>query len=458
MSIEEYSMGIGPFAHQDIDGVSNSLDLWGKNIRDVSLQNCWEYTFYPTTTDSAGPYFFTIPAEPQRYLDLSSFRISGKVKIQQQHATDGSWGPLASTKLSICNLLPASLFRSAEMNMNGKVVTFISTPMIGMKTYMEKICSFSSEAAKTHLYCDRFEMDTPKKWTMATAADDVNAGINKRKQWIAGSKWMDFNMQPHIDLCHVGKLLPDKVDLTLTMIRNEDSYSLISVPAETALKFRIVIEDLALSMRKNEISPVILNDNNARFARGQLAKYPLTRNILRTKSLSSGDSYARLDNVFAGVLPNLLLMGIVTTDSYVGKRESNPYEFKNCNMKEVYVLFNGRSIPANPLKVDFAEDGEQIANAYRHFHDNLNLQGNQGSIITPELFKHGCTLFSFDFSVDRCSGAHVHPQESGSITVCLKFAEALDKAYTVVFYASYDDVLTIDGDRQVQFESSTTNI
>ena len=93
--------------------------------------------------------------------------------------------------------------------------------------------------------------------------------------------------------------------------------------------------------------------------------------------------------------------------------------------------------------------------AYRRLFDHTGVgTGNITNAITPELFKTNMCLFPVDFTPDRCLGYHTHLKENGTLGLELKFSQPLAKNITVLIFATFDDYIQLDRDRQVVFRGS----
>lgn len=77
-----------------------------------------------------------------------------------------------------------------------------------------------------------------------------------------------------------------------------------------------------------------------------------------TANLSKGVSNMNLTNMYVGLKPKLVIMAMVTNESYSGTRDSSPFLFTHNSLSSFKFLLNGNGLPATPydLKVSTAEN------------------------------------------------------------------------------------------------------
>jgi hypothetical protein len=453
--------GVGVFLKNQEEVMTTALDLFKVPTKDPTLKEVREYEVRPTTDNSEGPFYFMIPSQPSLYIDPGSFRLKGEVcikKVSSGQLTNLEVPTKAGTVrggdwVTPCNFFPASLFKNAEVDFNGKSVTYVNSPLLHFKSVIESLLSYGSDAARTHLYNERCKLDDPDKY------EDIDSDSFKaRRKWIEGSKYMDFNAPLHLDVLNVDKYFPDGLDVNIKFQRERDSFSLI-VPTGTTTEYKIIIRNLSLYFRRVVLGDAVYAEHARLFAAGHRAYYPITRNTLRAKTIFPKEESIRFDNLFQGTLPETLIMCVLDGGAYAGNIHKNPFHFQNYDMREVALTYNGKSIPGHKLEMDF--DNDRFCNVYRHLYDNLGIHhNNTANLVTPEQFKDGLTFFAFDFTPDRCYAFHPHPLVKGVISVYLtvRHADTHTTPMTVIFYASYQDVFEIDGDRQVYITATTTSV
>ena len=61
-------------------------------------------------------------------------------------------------------------------------------------------------------------------------------------------------------------------------------------------------------------------------------------------AIPANSSIMCLDNIFTGVLPDLVVMGFVTNTAFAGSYTENPYNLKNFKIKGMDLFRNGTRV------------------------------------------------------------------------------------------------------------------
>jgi len=400
---------------------------------------------YPPTQSiaSGGPFTFIIPGEMGYYIDPSTIRVRGSFKVQK--IVNGAPTDLADgaddEKVSVVNNIGASLFDGVNVDFNGHNVTINSTVNSHYKAYIEAIGSYGKDAVDTHLLASGFLMDEGD----FDKAD--NAGAKKRMKWIKKSQKVAFSSMLQSDVLNCGKILLDDMNVTISLTRNKDSF-LLHKKADDQVVYKLVILDLELRLVKVRLNSRIASEINSKLASGQRAQYHLTRTAIKSFTVPSGSTSLALNNVIAGAMPQQLIAGLVDQDAVNGNQEKNGFNFENYKVNDFYFLVNNQEMPSGHYKPDWA------SLAYRKefalFYEQI-LGGNMntGTQITEENYKKGCTLYAVDLTPDSCSAYHNHDMDRGSVSIYGGFSGATTKNLTLILYASYNDTIEIDNERNV---------
>ena len=95
------------------------------------------------STNSRGPFKFVLPSDPEKWTDCESFRLCGKVKIQD--LLNGTLTDFKDDKneISTVNNFFQSLFSSVSCTLNGVEITDPSGNWYPYKAYLETLLSYS---------------------------------------------------------------------------------------------------------------------------------------------------------------------------------------------------------------------------------------------------------------------------------------------------------------------------
>lgn len=436
------SSGIGSMQETANEATSGSLDLFTPLVRETGMDSFRECSYLPSSMQSAGPFDIFCPAEGELYVDLSTVRLEGKVRIMKKDTNGTLINLVEDDKVAPVNLFPYALFKAIECSISNVQISFISTPNSNYKNYLTNLLSYGSDAANTHLSTSLFAMDTAGAFNDFTGK---NLGLTKRQSWVAKSKKFDFCVPLSNDIFSLDRLIPPGVDIRIKMTRADDSFALMTPDTDTN-SYSIVIDELVLHVRKIKVNPDVVAEHKRLLTTKKWYTFPIVRSTIKSAGqIAKDQTYLNVPNLFRGRLPTNIIIGLVSSDAYNGSIHKNPFCFDNYSLSKIYLTVNAQNVPSKPLEPDF--DNDLYARAYRHMFDNSGvLIGNHSTLVTKDLFKSGVTLFCTDLSPDLCLNFHCHKETQGSIQLNLSLAKGAPESITVLCWASYSDVFHMDSD------------
>ena len=447
MSLEGIApSGLGPAKTTEEELINSAADFFAPPLLDDSVELARECVYHPMQSlNQQGQLTFVIPGESGMFIDPSTFRLVGKIKVKtiSDNNTVIDNPNTSNDKVSICNLIGTSLFSGISCTMSGTSVSFIETTHIHYKAYLQNICTYGTDATKTHLVASGFEMDEAAKFN----ASDNGGGFKKRAAWVNGSKTIGFSSWVHCDLLETNHYLLDRMGMTLNFTRNKDDWVLL---AADDFKGKIFLEIQSLELRVNKVQllPKIVNSIESRLAMGHRVRYPIVRSQIKIMNVPKGSTHFTWPNAIFSNLPFMLVCGMVDQGAYSGELAKNGFNFQHFKVTDFWYTKNNYDMPAAHYKPDWDNRAHLVE--YRMVNDYLHGgRANAGDQITAELFKSGCTIFPLDLTPDRCAGFHRHDIGSGTISVNATFNAGLTNNITVILYACYYDEYQIDANRVV---------
>ena len=184
---------------------------------------------------------------------------------------------------------------------------------------------------------------------------------------------------------------------------------------------------------------------------GHKAQYPFTRTEVRTFNIPQNYQDHYLDNIFQGICPSLVMVGLVDSQAKNGSLVKNPYNFQPYDVRQIGISLDGSYIPGLPLKVNFS-NGQNYVTAYKNFMACLRTSADDVGI-NLEAFKNGYTLFTFildEESQGEGSENTLTMVKHGSVRLEVLFGTILPHTVSVVVYAEYPSLFTLDKTRRVE--------
>jgi len=433
--------GVGALVVDEHELVSSGLDLWRVPKVDSSMVHGKNQTFYLSgPLKDEGPFEFIIPSESNEYLMLDKTTIYGEVEVTKSAGGDLVDADVVST---VCNF-PQALFSQIKVFLNGVCINDVSTLTYPFKAYLENHLTYDINVKNTTLAATEMYIkdEVGEETDIATNAVKGGTGMNKRKVLIQKKK-LCFDITPHIDFFRTEQLLVPGVELKLELTRSPDAFALLQSVDKTA---KIKFHKLECLTRK-----VILDPKVAQYMENKITNnpciYPVCHSKIRTHLLASGIQSTHISQIVRGKLPRSFMFCILDSENFEGNFDKNPFYINNAGLQSLNVLINGEPVHARPIDPDWAAG--RCLKEYRWFRENTGLHGHLTNGITLEEFKTNTCVHCYDLSPDLCNGYYKHGLEQGTIDISLSFKAALAKNHTLLFYATFNEAVLIDKNRNI---------
>ena len=163
--------------------------------------------------------------------------------------------------------------------------------------------------------------------------------------------------------------------------------------------------------------------------------------------MAAGLGSIAFDNVLTSALPDLVIMGLVHDDTFVGGyHQPSPFHFQHFNVNRVDMKVNGTQKPSGGYTPNW-ENGNYIKD-YWTFLSELGYQtGDKCAHISPIEWEFGYTLFAFRLTPEpigsRVAGPRTHAK-TGNARLELSFAQPTPHNIKIVLMYQSPAVLEID--------------
>lgn len=432
--------GIGTYVNEAHELATDALDVFSIPPVESALLYGKQLTIYPSTVlTSDGPVEFLLPGDSTELTALNMTRLEGELEVTK---ADGSALGDAD-KASIVNLFPQSLWKQIECSIKDTQIIDLSTPTYHYKSFIETHLTYPDELKNSTLKdCEFYIKDDVGKENvfLVGAAEAKNDGFIKRKALIKGKLY--FSIIPHIDFFQCPRFLIPGCDIKLKFIRADDNFSLLADGVEAKIK----INKLVLKVRRVTADSTIINAMESSLSNTP-AVYPICKSIIKTHLLNAGTSNTQISQIVRGKLPRSFILCFVNAKAYDGNKNKNPFVFENFGLNYLNVMINGEPLNPTIFQPDF--DSENYTREYRWLLDNTGFHQNATNGITKSEFKSNSCFIPFDLSPDLCNSVYLHGIENGTIDIGLGFKTALAENIYCMMYSSYDELITIDKNRNV---------
>lgn len=440
--------------HNSLPSTKTELDLFSLPPTQVSIESgYWAPNRLVNTCTNSGPWQFDVQANPQ-YLQLAKNYLWVKLRIVKgdgseltpSRAAAGGNAAVVGDKVGPINILGKTLFKQIKVSLNGHQA-FDSGDNYAYRAFLETELNYGEAAKSTQLTAALYSKDRP-----SDKVDSANNdGLKWRQKWFEGSKVVEVMAPIHCELFQSDKLLLDNTQVHLELHRNSDDFTLMSFT--DGANYKVEVLDMVWFVRKVEILKSVQMGLEAALLHHP-AKYPVRRIEVTKLHVASGRRAVPANTLFTGQIPRRLVIGFVDMDAYYGNYQKSPFCFKNYSVRKIKVNAGGQVFPREPMEMDFTQN--QYMKPYINMFEGLGTgREDTGNNITLEDFKNSHCLFVFDLTPDEQDGGHWDLIRDGAVSVDVEFgADVPEPGIEMIVYAEFDNLVTIDRNRNVYFDYS----
>jgi len=413
-------------------GMAPNFNYYDKVDIESAQRSFYEQKVVPVNGMADDPYEFHFEPIGETFLHLSSMYMHVEAKIV--NAADNT--PAAATDVvAPINGLLNTMWSGIETRINNVVLNPSSSFHVGHKDTMEKLLSCEKES-QANVVASLFIPDDPGKGDTLT---DANIGFKNRRSFCQLGKSFDMAGFINNDFLKVDNFLAPGNRLSLKFTRKSDKYCLLT--AETDKEYKLVIENIALYVRRIEVFPdayaKLINEN-------LMQKYESVFTEVQEFPLVPGIKRWHLPLYQGGVLPKQVVVAMVDTTALTGAFDKNPLRYQPFKLNSINLKVNGVRHPQDKLTPDFTNG--TISRVYNHMFMNCGKHRvDSSNSITMDDFKDGMMLLPFDLCPDLCNMYHKHSGKEGTLDLELGWETDLASSITVLVYASFNQVITMSG-------------
>ena len=465
-------LGIGGRSKSVVAMTTSKLDIKSPYVMEEGVVKSHVIELQPNSSTLTGPIDFDLKADPEKWTDMETVVLKGKVGIQVKKgnkwesvakptnsssssssggsstSTTGSTTGSTTTKWGVINNTFASLISSCVIKINDCAIGDTTEKTYAYMTYIQTLLGTSaSNAGSNILEVRNFIKDKPGHMK----EPDLTAGspFDLRRQDFLDRDMVDFVIPIHNDLMNAEKYIPPNTKLSFHLKKSDDNFVIWKEKSDTN-EYRFVFEDIVLRIERYEVVESLMKAHNRDHVIGkQPYSIKYTKNLLKTFNAKGSVSEMKEGNLFFGAhLPDRVYMMFVDQEAFDCSPTMNPYNFETCDMRKAILKLNGVPFPEIPYEF---EAGVNEKDLY------MKLLANTGTgpfemdsvNVSFKEFKDGYFIVAFDRSPTRDNGLYLHKPMAGYMSIVANAGRKLGKNYEVLVYGSYDSALTFVEDKCV---------
>lgn len=456
-------------------GYIKELALFSKPMVNTGITSYKWVQYRPVSTISnSGVLQFTIPGTSKDYVNLknSYLQIAGRI-------LKGNEQPIKEDDCALENLALQTLWSQVDVSFQQEVISSKVGTNYAYKSYLDIILNSSEHVMLNQLTSQLFHKDDAGLFDRANA----NSSYRLRKRQTRQGREIQLEGPLYVDICQQERPILNGVEINIKFWPNKPSFYISSILADKGYYFQVT--DAILNVCMVEVSPAILVGHAAALKESP-ALYPFHQSEFKAFSIPKGQYDYTIDNIFQGDVPSDLVVGLVSSRSYIGNYEKNPFNFHNYDCNYCGFFINGSSTPAQPFTprysnnnnkrgkratpstppaetptggvspiespVDETEpkNGEGYVNSYLSLFGQ-NYHSARDIPISMSEYPYGFCLYKFQVSENEINGEdeYLSVPRRGHTRLTLKFQKPLPESVTVVMYAHFPRILQIDESRNV---------
>jgi hypothetical protein len=176
------------------------------------------------------------------------------------------------------------------------------------------------------------------------------------------------------------------------------------------------------------------------------AIYNYTSSIIKTISLAQGDRYHVVSNVFQGDIPSILIVGLLSTESYMGNYLKPPFIFLQYGLSFIGYSIDGNYVPHGPLQPKYVTDKYEDSDCAQAY--STLFSGSLRPDITPEEFVESLNLYVFEVNKVRKGTRSL--QKRGFARLSIDFSQPLPSPTTLLLYGKFPSTFRINESRNIR--------
>ena len=436
--------------------LKSELDIFSVPSTQTSIEQTVYKKYHPVSTVIGhSPLEFHVPATDEDYLDLQQSFLYLKIRIQtglgQNIKAPDTGNPSDASFVFPINYFVNTQFKNVDIYLSGTQIS-PNDNMYPYRAYLETLMTYGSDVKEGPLQTGLYYADTtdPNLYDKTVNDEDcVNVGARQRYLKTRYSNSVEMIGKIHNPLFNQPKLLLNKTDLRIKFNRADPKFSLMAFLANAS--YSIVIEDAILNICHKTIAPSVRESHELGLLKTN-AKYPIRTSELKFFTKPQGNADLSEPNLYTGVHPRRVVIGLVHSSGFNGSNHHNPLNFESHGLRSIQLRRNGIPLPFEEIEVDYANNN--VVQGYLSlFQGTSRLFKDHGNgIDINDYMESGCSLYVFDLSQDGNEG-NLSLLQEGTTSLHIKLTRALNYSVTIIVYMERDGLVEINKDRSIVHES-----
>lgn len=388
--------------------------------------------------ENTNMFSFALPHLGDQYINLHSVKLYVKGKLLRTDGTDLA----AKEEAALSNFALASLFKKMNLiiGKNQCLIEYDNYPFIAHRNILDNEPRFSRNLE--HIGYFPNDGSVTSTGTGTNKVDKIKQ-YEEKKKLCQLSQDVEFLGHLSVGFFDVNSYLMKNCPLTIELIRSEPNFYVHAIAAHT---YKFNISEIYLCVDLINAYPVISESLESQIA-SHSATYTFPHIVMRKFAVPQKTDSMTL-NIWEGVLPQRIAMGIIAQNQILGSKGLCPHVMKPDIIKKINVKINER----NFFNVQYPRDELLSYSKFVEFS-----KCGKMTDVSFGTYKNSDMITVLDFNI-LCNKRSCFSQEPATGEVRIEVGFGNDKLMalpqTLVVYAFTNAQVTIDKDRNADFTSS----
>ena len=441
------------------------LDLFTLPDIDYNYQNYRISTYSPIGTGITPLEFIIGGLEDFVDLTRSFFTIqltletaSGKpIKADADDQSDGNQVFFVYP----VNNFAHSLIKQLNVRLNGMLLS-PQTDTYAYKAYIEALLNYSKQEGATLLapqgwvnqinvpakIASTSEVNDDKPNTAGWAFDATANAIKTFAKKFHEKAEVSMVLRPAMELFHAPRLLIPQVEMKFQFSFHSQDFFLFGT--KMANKQEIVLKPSNLKMEfhccRVGLNPSVRqNLLTQRLTRNTMT--PMVRSEIRSYTFAGDTTRFQQDKIFAGRVPDRVIVGLVESTAFNGSLQMYPFAFQKFGVTRIRQVISGEGYPSEALELNGTDSAKDLVGYFHLLQASGAVANSRELMITPEDWGYNktCNLYMWcNVPSGNADSSSMNPRQAGDLRIDIDFNAAPGKNITVLVWGEFEAVLQID--------------
>ena len=241
------------------------------------------------------------------------------------------------------------------------------------------------------------------------------------------------------DLMSIHQFIPNGVSLQITLHPNKADFCLMSKKSN---RYAFEIHDIVLKVQFIEPSPSLLLGHAEAFKKSP-AVFPFVKSMLKSFTIPKGVQNWSIDTLFANSIPDSLIIGLISTEAYVGKSTLNPFNFHHFDLTNLSFYIEGFPLNTAVYKPNCSK--RQYPSEYLSLFEGRD---HDSDLISYQDYRLGYTIYKINIS-DGVQRNYIGLMRQGQTRLQFTFKSPLPSTVTAICYGRTASILQIDAAKNI---------